>query len=367
MPKVSNGIINNSKYDFLNLIFVFLKIIAVKNNATGNIHVPIYMKFSKCIGSISKNVVHISWDITPIQIIRTLPNTEAKAFCNWDNGLFPNILHNSNIIENVDINNNINYRFKRSYAIYKGLLPNKSPRTLLNLKLSDISYLLNINSNSIHDLQSLKIIVQNLEECYYSLELLQKNYETIPGKVKDCIMNPKTNGYQSLHTTILDNDYDQLQTQIRTVSMDKRDSLGIAFHWQEGQTEASFYMKQELYDKFPFFQNLIEIDNFIKNDKEFVEQAKKEVLSEMIYPHNKNGKIIELPSGATIMDFACHELTDINTKIIAIVNGKIVPLNYVLKSKDNVDLIQILNQQQETISCDVVTTKAKQRLKKIYG
>lgn len=270
-------------------------------------------------------------------------------------------------LNNDDINNNVNYRFKKNYSIYKGLTNIKDPRILINLELKDLINLLNINSNSIHDLQSLKIIVQNLEECYNSLEIIQNNYDIVPGKVKDCIMTPKTNGYQSLHTTILDKEYEKLQTQIRTIQMDKKDLLGIAEYWEEKNSRALYYMKQELYEKFPFFKNLIEIDKTISNDDDFIKQTKKEILSEMIYPHTKTGKIIELPIGSTIIDFACQESYDINNKIIAMVNGKIVPLNYVLKSKDNVELIQILKQQNLNNSCDVITTKAKQKLKKMYG
>ena len=82
MNNVSNGIINNNKYFFLNLIFVFLNIIATKNNATGKKHVPIYIKFSKIIGSTFPNVVKTNCKITPILIIKTVPKTDANACCN---------------------------------------------------------------------------------------------------------------------------------------------------------------------------------------------------------------------------------------------------------------------------------------------
>lgn len=266
-------------------------------------------------------------------------------------------------LKQLNIENNINCRFKRNYSIYKALSPTKVPSDLLKITIDDIEPYLKIDSSNIHDLQSLKIVVQNIEECYYSLELLQKEYDIIPGKVKDCISIPKTNGYQSIHTTIKNNFNEIIQTQIRTNDMDLKDSLGIASYWQTKPEEALFHMHQELTKTFPFFQSLLEIDKTFEKDNEFITQIKTEILTEMIYPKTKYGKIVELPNGSTIMDFASHQLDTLNNQIIALVNGKVVSLNHILKTKDIVDLIQISNQQLPNKTYPAVTTKAKQKIK----
>ena len=268
-------------------------------------------------------------------------------------------------LNQLSIENTINCRFKRNYSIYKTLSPTKIPADLLKITINDIEPYLKIDSNNIHDLQSLKIVVQNLEDCYYSLELLQKEYDIIPGKIKDCISLPKTNGYQSIHTTILNTFNEIIQTQIRTNDMDLKDSLGIASYWQTKPEEALVYMQQELTKKFPFFQSLLEIDKTFEKDYDFISQIKTEILAEMIYPKTKYGKIVELPKGATIMDFASQQLDTLDNQIIAIVNGKVVSLNHILKTKDIVDLIQISNQQLPNKPYPVVTTKAKQKIKSL--
>ena len=271
-----------------------------------------------------------------------------------------------NILNYNGIDNNISYRFKRNYSIYRGIISDKNPRLLLELGIDDICDKIDISSDNIHDLQSLKVIVNNIEECYSSLELLQHNYEIIPGKVKDCIYTPKTNGYQSIHTTILDNNNEQLQTQIRTNEMDIKDSWGIADNWRTNFDKNSYCMQNELYNKFPFFKKMLEIDKYMKDDASFVEQVKIEILSEMIYPFNREGKVVELPLGSTIIDFASYELENLNNKIIALVNGRIVSPNYMLKSKDNVDLVLISNKQLANISYNVITTRAKQRIRSLH-
>lgn len=267
-------------------------------------------------------------------------------------------------LTNIGIKNTTNYRFKRTYAIYDQIAKQKkiSPKALLNLRMQDILPYINLSPNNIHDLNSLKILVTNLIDCYKSLELLQYQYETIPGKTKNCIINPKTNGYQSIHTTILDKYNEKLQTQIRTADMEKKALLGIASYWQTDYSNASTIMNEELINKFPFFNSLLELDSSLTNDYDFITQTRQEILSNLIYPHTKEGKIIELPEGATIIDFAC-KLNKLNTEIIAIVNGKVVPTNYILKSKDNVEIIPISTHILSSNNCTPITIRAKKCMK----
>ena len=124
-------------------------------------------------------------------------------------------------------------------------------------------------------------------------------------------------------------------------------------------------MAEKLQTDCPFYKYLMELDDLLMKDEDFVNQAKEEVLSSMIYPHTKDGKVIELPFGATPVDFAYQIFNDIGkTGMIALVNGKYVPLNYQLSSKDTVEIIPTLkNYLMGSLSSYAITTCAKQKIR----
>jgi len=222
---------------------------------------------------------------------------------------------------NKNIPNEIKIRTKNIYGIYKKLNEGQ--------KLSDI-----------HDLFSLKIMVDKIEECYLTLGLIHNEYHPINDKFKDYICNSKTNMYKSLHTTVFGPEDRLVQTQIRTFDMDKIASFGLTAYWEIEKGRARDIMQNELKQKFQFFKSLTEINAMFGDNQEFVSQVKTELFSDRIYVYTTKGDIIELPKGSTPIDFAYKIHTDIgNTMVGAFVNDELVSVDYTLHTKDRVRII----------------------------
>ena len=225
------------------------------------------------------------------------------------------------LLNDKSIPNEIKIRTKNIYGIYKQLNAGN--------KLSDI-----------HDLLALKIMVDDIENCYRTLYLIHSLYHPINDKFKDYICNPKTNMYSSLHTTVFGPDNRLVQTQIRTFDMDNIASFGLTAYWDINKGEARNIMQEDLKNKYQFFKSLTEINAMFGDNREFVSQVKSELFSDKVYVYTPSGEIIELPKGSTPIDFAYKINTDIgNTMVAAIVNNEYVPINYILHNKDRVRII----------------------------
>ena len=225
------------------------------------------------------------------------------------------------LLNDKNIPNEIKVRTKNIYGIYKRLNEGH--------KLSDI-----------HDLLALKIMVDEVANCYYTLGMIHHNYHPINDKFKDNICNPKTNMYQSLHTTIFGPDDRLVQTQIRTFDMDKVASFGLTAYWDVEKGKARDVMQKDLRAKFQFFKSLTEINSMFGDNQEFVKQVKIELFSDRIYVYTTKGDIIELPKGATPIDFAYKIHTDVgNTMVGVFVNDEYVPVDYTLNNKDRVRIV----------------------------
>ena len=220
------------------------------------------------------------------------------------------------ILNNESISHEIKVRTKNIYGIYK--------RISEGHKISDI-----------HDLLSLKIMVDDIKNCYTTLGLIHSKYNPINDKFKDYICNPKTNLYRSLHTTVFGPNDKLVQTQIRTFDMDKIASFGLTAYWDINKGDARNIMQEELKNKSQFFKSLTDINVMFKDNQEFVSQIKSELFADKIYVYTSNGKIIELPKGANIIDLACYMDVE-NILIGAKVNDEIVPIEYCLRNKDRV-------------------------------
>ena len=231
------------------------------------------------------------------------------------------LLEIQTMLNDKNIPNEIKVRTKNIYGIYKRLNEGQ--------KLSDI-----------HDLLALKIMVDEVANCYYALGMIHQEYHPINNKFKDYICNPKTNMYRSLHTTVFGPDDRLVQTQIRTFEMDKVASFGLTAYWDEEKGNARNVMQAELKNKFQFFKSLIEINSMFGDNQQFVNQVKCELFSDKVYVYTTSGDIIELPKGATPIDFAYKIHTDIgNTMVGVFVNDEYVPIDYVLKNKDRVRIV----------------------------
>lgn len=224
-------------------------------------------------------------------------------------------------LEDKDIPNEIKIRTKNIYGIYRRLSEGG--------RLSDI-----------HDLLALKVMVDEVENCYRTLGYVHKLYHPINNRFKDYICNPKTNMYRSLHTTVFGPDDRLVQTQIRTFDMDKVASHGLATYWDVAEGNAREVMQENLRDKCQFFTSLVEFNSMFGDNSEFVSQVKTELFADRVYVYTTKGEVIELPKGSNPIDFAYKIHTDVgNAMVGAIVNDDRVPLDYVLKNNDRVRIM----------------------------
>lgn len=225
------------------------------------------------------------------------------------------------ILNLQSIPNEIKVRTKNIYGIYKRLNDGN--------KLSDI-----------HDLLALKVMVDEVINCYQTLGFIHQIYHPINDKFKDYICNPKTNMYRSLHTTVFGPGDRLVQTQIRTFDMDRIASFGLTAYWDVEKGKARDVMQSDLKEKYQFFKSLTEINAMFGDNQQFVSQVKLELFSDKVYVYTTRGDIIELPKGSTPIDFAYKIHTDIgNTMVGVFVNDEFVPIDYKLQNKDRVRII----------------------------
>ena len=210
-------------------------------------------------------------------------------------------------------------------------------------------------------------MVNELWDCYKTLGLIHSKYHPVNEMFKDYIWNPKTNLYQSLHTTIFAPRDKLVQTQIRTFDMDKIASFGLTAYWDINKGDARDKMQKDLREKFQFFKTLTDINNMFLDNKDFVSQVKQELFNDNIYVYTSKGDIIELPKNSTIIDFAYKIHTDVgNTLVGAKVNGEYVTdLGQTLKNRDRITVITddySYGPRAEWLD-KVNTSKAKKKIK----
>ena len=221
----------------------------------------------------------------------------------------------------------------------------------------------------IHDLHNLKIMVDTIPNCYQSLGLIHQAYHPVNNKFKDFICCAKPNMYRSLHTTVYSGTGQIVQTQIRTFDMDKVASFGLATYWDLNKGNARHDMQQELRERCQFMNSLMEINTMFSDNTEFVNHVKQEIFTDNIFVYTPNGDRIELPKGATIIDFAYRIHASIgHTMIGAFVNDEFKEVDYVLKNNDRVRIVT------DNLSCGPVsewvdkahTTLARRKIQE-YG
>ncbi|MBR3229504.1 MAG: bifunctional (p)ppGpp synthetase/guanosine-3',5'-bis(diphosphate) 3'-pyrophosphohydrolase [Bacilli bacterium] len=254
------------------------------------------------------------------------------------------------ILSNKEIPNEILVRTKNIYGIYK--------KISMGYKYTDI-----------HDLLALKIMVEEVEDCYRVLGYVHSIYHPINSKFKDYICNPKTNMYKSLHTTVFGPEERLVQAQIKTFKMDKIATHGLTAYWDMNKDGARDKMQKDLRSKFQFFKSLTEINEMFRDNQEFITQVKVELLSDKIYVYTSKGDIIELPVGSTPIDFAYKLDEHIgDTMIGAYVNDEIVPVDYKLVSKDRVRIItnELSDGPDEEWVEKAKTSLAKQKILKYW-
>lgn len=187
----------------------------------------------------------------------------------------------------------------------------------------------------LYDIFALRLIVNEVGECYQILGIIHSHYTPIPARIKDYIAVPKPNMYQSLHTTVIGKEGQTFEVQIRTKEMDRIAEQGVAAHWAYKENVA--YSKDreqfEIGQKLKWYAELLAYDEDGQNAEEYVEAIKGDLFDKTIYVYTPTGQVIDLPAKSTPIDFAYRIHTNVgNSTVGASVNGRIVPLSYELQT-----------------------------------
>ncbi len=210
-------------------------------------------------------------------------------------------------------------RSKHIFSIYKKMLEKQKPFEL------------------VRDLRGVRLIVADVPSCYAALGIIHTNWRPIPSEFDDYIAAPKDNFYQSLHTAIIYDDGKPLEVQIRTPEMNQNAEYGIAAHWRYKEKLA----RDEQYEqRINWLKKLMEWRQEVEDANEFVDGMKTDVFQDRVYVFTPRGDIIDLPAGSTPIDFAYHVHTEIGNRCRGSkVNGKLVTLDYQLKTGDQVEIL----------------------------
>lgn len=258
----------------------------------------------------------------------------------------------SSLLNEHHIKHEIFGRSKSIYSIYKKLDKGKK-------------------FNDIYDILALRVLVDTEQECYLALGLIHSKYKPVPNRFKDYIAMPKTNLYQSLHTTVFGVDGKLFEIQLRTFEMHKIAEYGIASHWSYKAHGSVKTVKDSMEAKLQIFRNIMELNEEADTSVEFINSIKKDVLtSDSIYVYTPKGDVIELPVGATPVDFAYRVHSEVgNTLVGAIVNENIVPLDYHLKTGDiiKVNTSKASRGPNKDWLNFVITSQAKNKIKSFYS
>lgn len=259
----------------------------------------------------------------------------------------------STLLTEHNINHEIFGRSKSVYSIYKKMQKGKK-------------------FNDIYDILALRVIVDTESECYLVLGLIHSKYKPVPNRFKDYIAMPKTNLYQSLHTTIFGVEGKLFEIQIRTHEMHKIAEYGIASHWTYKAKGGSVKtVKDSMEHKLQIFRSIMELNEDSDSPEEFINSIKQDVLTtDSIYVYTPKGDVLELPAGSTPIDFAYKVHTEVGNSVVgAIVNDSIVPLDYHLKTGDiiKINTSKTSRGPNKDWLNFVVTSQAKNKIKSFYN
>jgi GTP pyrophosphokinase len=246
-------------------------------------------------------------------------------------------------LKKFEIDAQIQTRFKNFYGIYKKMMRRE------------------LDFNNVLDVKAFRVITKDVSSCYAALGAVHSVWKPVPGRFKDYIALPKSNGYKSLHTVIVGPFGDQVEVQIRSNKMHEVAEYGVAAHWKYKLEQDSSGKLIDLPDS---VKKIFDAET-LSDPKEFIDAVKDELITEFVYVFTPKGDLKELPAHSSIIDFAYSIHSDLGNQCSgARVNGRIVPLSYQLKSGD---MIEIITKKDRQPSRDwlkyAVTSKAKTRIR----
>ena len=268
----------------------------------------------------------IKWELEDLAFRHTYPDTYKEIAKNLaerrserESQVEYIVKNLENLLSQNNIKGQVTGRPKHIYSIYK------------KMRNKGLAF------NSIRDVRAVRIIVDSIPTCYSVLGLIHTKWRPLPGEFDDYIAAPKDNFYQSLHTAVLYDDKKTLEVQIRTREMHENAEYGIAAHWRykEGTNRDENYERRIIW-----LRQLMEWMQEVDDASEFVDSMKTDVFSDRVYVFTPNGDIIDLPAGSTPIDFAYHVHTEVGHRCRgAKINEKLVSLDYVLKTGDQVEIL----------------------------
>ena len=191
--------------------------------------------------------------------------------------------------------------------------------------------------DEIYDIYAVRIIVDDVIDCYNCLGIIHDMFKSIPGRFKDYISTPKANMYQSLHTTVIGEGGIPFEVQIRTWEMHRTAEYGVAAHWKY---KLGMHGKQKFEEKFSWIRQLLEAQTVSENPEDIVNTIKTDLVQEEVFVFTPKGSVISLPAGATVVDFAYAIHSAVGNRMVgAKVDGRIVPIDYVVKTGEIVEII----------------------------
>lgn len=222
-----------------------------------------------------------------------------------------------------------------------------------------------LDFEDIHDLFAFRIIVDSVKDCYEALGVVHAMWKPMPGRFKDYIAMPKANLYQSLHTTVIRPNGEPCEIQIRTHEMNQTCELGVAAHWAYKERHGAPESKSTDLKKFSWLRQIMEWQKELQDPDEFLEAVKVDLFEEEIFVFTPKGDVIQLPSGATVLDFAFSVHTKIGISTVgAKVNGRMVPLKKTLRSGDIIEILTSPHQKPGKDWLNFVTTsKARNKIR----
>ncbi len=220
----------------------------------------------------------------------------------------------------------------------------------------------NKDLSEIYDLTAIRIIVDTVKDCYHTLGIVHTIWKPIPGRFKDFIAMPKSNMYQSLHTTVFAAENELAEIQIRTWDMHRTAEYGIAAHWRYKEKTRETSPPDE---KLTWLRQLLEWQHDYRDARDFIKDLKGDLFTDEVFVFTPRGDVIDLPAGSVTLDFAYKIHTDIGNRCTgARVNGRLVPLEYQLKTGD---MVEVLTSKQGSPSRDwlklVKTSHAKNKIR----